>query len=53
MAKKKADSLRSQRKVYDEFFPNGPIPDRDSYLYTDGQTYLGKKINIMKGVDFE
>lgn len=42
MAKKKADSLRKQQQVYDEFSPNGPISDHETYLHNDGQAYLGK-----------
>ena len=41
MAKKKADSLRKQQQVYDEFSPNGPITDHEPYMYDDGQPYLG------------
>ena len=41
MAKKKADSLRKQQQVYDEFSPNGPITDHEPNMYDDGQPYLG------------
>ena len=43
MAKKKADSLRKQQQVYDEFSPNGPINDHEPYMYDDGQPYLGNQ----------
>lgn len=45
IAKKKADSLRKQQQVYDEFSPNGPITDHEPYLYDDGQAYLGPENN--------
>ncbi|KAJ7351078.1 Sperm flagellar protein 1 [Desmophyllum pertusum] len=45
IAKKKADSLRKQQQVYDEFSPNGPISDHEQYLYDDGQGYLGPENN--------
>ncbi|KAM7434992.1 Sperm flagellar protein 1 [Porites harrisoni] len=45
MAKKKADSLRKQQQVYDEFSPNGPITDHEPYMYDDGQPYLGPENN--------
>lgn len=45
IAKKKADSLRKQQQVYDEFSPNGPISDHEPYLYNDGQAYLGPENN--------
>ena len=44
MAKKKADNLRKQQQVYDEFSPNGPITDHEPYMYDDGQAYLGEEI---------
>lgn len=43
MAKRKADSLRKQQQVYDEFSPNGPITDHEPYMYDDGQPYLGNQ----------
>lgn len=46
MAKKKADSLRKQQQVYDEFSPNGPISDHETYLHNDGQAYLGPENNF-------
>lgn len=45
MAKKKADNLRKQQQVYDEFSPNGPITDHEPYMYDDGQAYLGPENN--------
>lgn len=45
IAKKKADSLRKQQQVYDEFSPNGPISDHETYLYDDGQAYFGPENN--------
>lgn len=45
IAKKKADSLRKQQQVYDEFSSNGPISDNEPYLYNDGQAYLGPENN--------
>lgn len=42
IAKKKADTLRKQQQVYDEFSPNGPVSDHEPYLYNDGQAYLGR-----------
>ncbi|KAL9962832.1 hypothetical protein ACROYT_G031977 [Oculina patagonica] len=45
IAKKKADSLRKQQQVYDEFSPNGPISDHEPYMYDDGQAYLGPENN--------
>lgn len=45
IAKKKADGLRKQQQVYDEFSPNGPVSDHEPYLYDDGQAYLGPENN--------
>ena len=41
IAKKKAQILRDQQQVYDEFSPGGPVVDHGQYMYSDGQMYNG------------
>lgn len=46
IARKKAQALRDQQQVYDEFSPDGPVTDHSAYMYPEGHMYTGPENNF-------
>lgn len=47
IAKRRAQSLRDQDQMYDEFSPSGPITDHNAYLYNDSYATNGQFLDIL------
>ena len=48
MAKKKAESMRKNQQMYDEFSPDGPVSEHDNAYFENGHNYpLSGKVQII------